>query len=79
MAAVLEEACTVPCRETDAEAWWPDRKQLDGTGARMAVAACWACPAKDACLALAVAAGEREGIWEATLPDEWRHMLRIAA
>ena len=37
-----------------------------------AVDACCACPAMDACLAYALAADERRGIWGGTLPDERR-------
>jgi WhiB family redox-sensing transcriptional regulator len=79
LAAVLEEAGAVPCRQSDAEAWWPTRQQLDGPAVRMAVAACWRCPALDACLTYAVAAGEREGIWGATLPEQRREMSRADA
>ena len=79
LAAVLEEAGAVPCRTSDAEAWWPDRKQLDGPAARMAVAACWRCPAREPCGAYALAAGEREGIWAGMLPEERREMQKTTA
>jgi hypothetical protein len=108
LAAVLEEAGTVPCRSggassppvadatpadgqvngnrpgaqnyapepepVDTEAWWPDRKDLDAPSTRMAVRACWTCPARGACLSYAVAADERFGVWGGLLPDERRHL-----
>ncbi len=79
LAAVLEEAGAVPCRQSDPEAWWPDRKQLDSPSTRTGVAGCWRCPAREACLAYAVAADEREGVWGATLPDERRGELQKAS
>lgn len=78
LAALLEELGTVPCRTSDPEAWWPDRKKFDGPAAQMAVDACCACPAMDACLAYAVAAGEQGGIWGGTLPDERRSLNESA-
>jgi hypothetical protein len=48
LATLLSGTCWKSSRrETDAEAWWPDRKQLDGPAARMAVQACWRCPARE--------------------------------
>ena len=69
----------MPCRTSDPDAWWPDRRQLDAPATRMAVHGCWRCPAREARLAYALAAGEREGVWGATLPDERREILRVAA
>ncbi len=60
----------VPYRTSDAEAWWPDRKQEDAPSSRMAVRACWRCPARTACLDFALAADERFGVWGELLPDE---------
>jgi hypothetical protein len=79
LAAVLEDVDTVPCRTSDAEAWWPDRKDLDAPSTRAAVRACWTCPARPPCLAYAVAADERGGIWGGLLLDERREMRRQAA
>ena len=79
LAAVLEEAGAVPCRESDAEAWWPDRKQLDGPAARMAVQACWRCPARVACEDYALSANESEGLWGGLTPDERRERRNLAA
>ena len=77
LAAALEEVGTVPCRQSDPEAWWPDKKSVDGPAARMAVQACWRCPAREPCGDYALAAGEREGIWAEMLPDE-RREVRLA-
>lgn len=66
------EGAAVPCRTSDPEAWWPDKKNVDGPAAQMAVDACCACPAMNACLAYALAADEREGVWGGMLPDERR-------
>lgn len=79
LAVALEDAGTVPCRQTDADAWWPDRKNLDAPSTRLAVHGCWRCPAREPCLAYAVAAGEREGVWGGLLPEERREMRQLAA
>jgi WhiB family redox-sensing transcriptional regulator len=78
LAAALEDAGTVPCREGDPEAWWPDRKHLDAPSTRAAVQGCWRCPAREACGAYALAADEREGIWAGLLPDERRDVGQAA-
>ena len=72
VAGGLEEVGPVACQTSDAEAWWPERKEVDGLPARMAVAACHQCPASGACLDYALAADERFGIWGGTTPDERR-------
>ncbi len=77
LAAVLDEISTVPC-QTDTEAWWPDRKDLDAPSTRSAVRACWRCPARAACLSFALAANERFGVWGGMLPDERRGMRQAA-
>ncbi len=71
---VLETVGPVACQTSDAEAWWPDMKDSDARPARMAVAACRACPAAEPCLAYALAADHRYGIWGGTLPQERRAM-----
>jgi hypothetical protein len=70
--ATLVDANTVSCRTSDPEAWWPDRREVDAPATRLAVAGCWQCSAREARLAYAVAADEREGVWGATRPDERR-------
>jgi hypothetical protein len=77
LAALVDEIGAVPCRTTDPEAWWPDRG--DYFPARMALDACGICAARDACLAYAVAADEREGIWGGLLPAERRARSRMEA
>lgn len=72
LAVALEDAGTVPCRTSDAEAWWPDKPQMDAPSTRRAVQSCWRCPARAECLDYAIAADERFGVWGATLPDERR-------
>jgi hypothetical protein len=71
---VLETVGSVACQTTDAEAWWPDAKDVGAASAQMAVAACRACPAAGPCLAYALVADHRYGIWGATLPEERRAM-----
>lgn len=61
---------TVPCRTGDPDAWWPDKKALDSPDTQGAIASCWSCGARGACLAYAEAAGEREGVWGGLLPAE---------
>jgi len=62
LSQVLDEVDVVPCRTGDAEAWWPDRKQLHSPATRGTVAACRRCPAQVACLAYVLAAEERFGV-----------------
>jgi hypothetical protein len=62
LAALIDEIGAVPCRTSDPEAWWPDRREVDEPPARMAVEACSVCDAQAACLDYALATGEREGI-----------------
>lgn len=79
LAVALEDAGTVPCRSSDPEAWWPDKKSVDGPVAQLAIAGCWTCPALEPCRAYALAADEREGIWGAMLPADRRHVTSRAA
>lgn len=73
----LERVGPVACQTTDAEAWWPDSKDAHEPAARMAVDACRRCGAVEPCLAYAIAADHRYGIWGGTLPAE-RRALRWA-
>jgi Transcription factor WhiB len=75
---VLEQVGTVPCRTGDAAAWWPDARQVHSPPTRAALDACRRCPAAAPCLAYAMAADERYGIWGGTTPDE-RRALRWAS
>jgi hypothetical protein len=70
----LEQAGPVPCQTADAEAWWPDGKDAHGPTAHIAVEACRQCEAAEPCLAYALAADHRYGIWGGTLPQERRAM-----
>ena len=72
---VLDRVGTVPCQCGDPEAWWPPARKPFHAALR-AVAACHGCAAQDACLAYALAADERFGIWGGTLPDERRALRR---
>ena len=78
----LQDALTqvgpVACQTTDAEAWWPDGRDAHGPSARMAVDACRRCEAAAPCLAYALAADHRYGIWGGTLPEQ-RRAMRWAA
>jgi hypothetical protein len=79
LTAELDAAGPVPCQTVQAEAWWPDRKQFGSPATALALEGCYRCPVADACLAFALAAGERQGIWGGTLPDQRRLMRRRAA
>src|SRR3712207_1279374 len=68
----LEDAGAVACQTEDPAAWWPDRRQLQTPRTQGAVDACRRCPAAAACLAYALAADERFGIWGGTTPDQRR-------
>jgi hypothetical protein len=70
----LELVGPVPCQTTDAEAWWPDSRDAHGPAARMALDACRRCAVAGPCLANALAADHRYGIWGGTLPQERRAM-----
>ena len=72
LGAVLDECGPVPCQTSDPEAWWPHGNEVTGPGARLAVKGCRACRAAAACLAYALAADERFGIWGGTLPEQRR-------
>jgi hypothetical protein len=43
LAALVDEIGAVPCRTSDPEAWWPDRGDVNGFAARMALDACSGC------------------------------------
>jgi hypothetical protein len=75
LSALVDEIGAVPCRTSDPEAWWPDRRDLDSPRTRLAVQGCWRCSARSECLAYAVAAGEREGVWGGQLPHERASVL----
>lgn len=68
----------VPCR-AHPQAWWPDGKGLHSDTTAAAVAGCYRCPARAACLGYAVAAGEREGVWGGLLPRERREIKLSSA
>lgn len=73
----LAAAGTVPCRAGEAAHWWPDRRDLGSPTTYGAIQACSRCPASSECLAYAMAADERFGIWGGTTPDD-RRALRWA-
>jgi hypothetical protein len=75
----LEGIGTVPCRSADASAWWPDKRDLDSSTTRGAIAACCRCPLRHPCAEYAIAADERFGVWGATLPEERRTARLVAA
>ncbi len=68
LSEVLEVAVT-PCQAVDdAEAWWdPDRYEEACEG-------CVPCPARVPCLAYAMAAGERHGVWGGLSPEGRREL-----
>ena len=71
----LDRHGPVPC-QSDPERWWPVRVPVRGVV--RAVQACRSCGAQGACLAYALAADERFGIWGGTLPEE-RQAVRTGA
>jgi WhiB family transcriptional regulator, redox-sensing transcriptional regulator len=75
LADVLAATGPAACAIGDPEQWWPIRGASRDKYAD-AVAACRVCPARVACLAYAVAAGERHGIWGGLLPRERLQLAR---
>jgi WhiB family redox-sensing transcriptional regulator len=75
LADVLTATGPAPCAIGDPEQWWPTRGESRDEYAD-AVAGCRVCPARVACLAYAVAAGERHGIWGGLLPRERLQLAR---
>jgi hypothetical protein len=78
LARALDDAGAVPCRTGDAAAWWPDARHVHSPPTRAALEGCRRCPAAGPCLAYAMAADERYGIWGGTTPDD-RRALRWAS
>ena len=72
----LEEVGTVPCRESDVAAWWPDRRDLDSAATQGAIDTCRRCPLQGPCAEYAVAADERFGVWGGLLPEDRRALRR---
>ena len=72
LAARLAQVGPVPCQTGDAGAWWPERTKQKGAAAEVAIAGCRRCPASAPCLAYALAADERFGIWGGTTPEQRR-------
>lgn len=80
LTALLNELEDVPCRGTDADAWWPENaKALNSPSTAIVVRACRRCPVQSAWLDYAFARDERYGIWDAKLPEERRSMRASAA
>jgi WhiB family redox-sensing transcriptional regulator len=75
LADVLAATGPAPCAIGDPEQWWPIRGESRDEYAD-AVAGCRVCPARVACAAYAVAAGERHGIWGGLLPRERLQLAR---
>ncbi len=61
-----------------ADAQGPGRGALHAQPHPAAVAGCLACSARVPCLAYAVAADERHGVWGATTPEQRRQLVRDA-
>jgi Transcription factor WhiB len=79
LSAELEREGPIPCRTGDPESWWPTVGQWSTPRTRAAVDACRGCPAVAACLAYALAADERFGVWGGTLPDQRRALRSMTA
>jgi WhiB family redox-sensing transcriptional regulator len=67
----FQAACHSP--EHDPDWWWPET--ANDSCIPIAVAICFQCPVVDKCLAYAIEAREREGIWGGTTPIERRQTL----
>lgn len=69
LAQVLAVDGPAPCEEGAPDAWWPARAG-DVDDAALAARCCVDCPARVECLAYALAADERDGIWGGLTPDQ---------
>jgi hypothetical protein len=67
----FEPACHDP--QHDPEWWWPET--VNDSCIPVAIAICFQCPLVDKCLAYALNAKEREGIWGGTTPAERRQLM----
>jgi WhiB family redox-sensing transcriptional regulator len=72
LARVLADHGPAPCEKGDPELWWPVRG-----GSPDAVAGCEVCPVRTECLAYAVAADERDGVWGGLTRDERLQIVRV--
>lgn len=63
------------CRETDPEAFYPERGASPGPAKRI----CGLCDVKAECLSYALAHNERFGIWGGLSEEERRHLRRRVA
>ncbi|WP_082557042.1 WhiB family transcriptional regulator [Modestobacter sp. Leaf380] len=68
---VVERHHPVPCQQTDPDLWWPERR-TPPQDIELAVDGCLRCPAAGACLAYALAADERFGVWGGLTPEDRR-------
>ena len=75
LTAAVEGPWTVPCRASDPELWWATAPELEEAAAAVCRSSC---PAVGECLAYALAADERYGVWGASTPAE-RRALRGAS
>jgi hypothetical protein len=66
LAQVLHTDGPAPC-EVEPDSWWPT--QADSPD-ELAVRICAGCPVRPECLAYALAAGERDGVWGGLTPAE---------
>jgi hypothetical protein len=66
LADVVRRRGPVAC-EADPDRWWPS---LHGRPDEGAVRCCASCPARLPCLAYALAAGERNGLWGGLTGDQ---------
>lgn len=67
LAELLADVGPVPCEVSDPGAWFSTNPNV----ASMAVRACHSCAAELECLAYAVAAGERNGVWGGRVFDSY--------
>lgn len=82
LSEVLEVHGAPPCGSSGhPEAWWPDLSPEGLELAETAVSACMSCPAIEECLAYALAADERFGIWGGRTEQErgWSRGRRLAS
>lgn len=73
--AIDEAQVRISCRESDPDAWFPEKDSTIGNKYTLAQRVCAKCPVRDLCLEFALVNEEQHGVWGGMTPKE-RQRLR---